>query len=83
MNEKVKVRVYGVGCAKCIKAEEVVSEFFSHKNIPFEVEKVKDREEILNSGIIVTPAVELNGEVIFHGRLPRNKELNAWIEKQK
>jgi small redox-active disulfide protein 2 len=81
MKDKLKVRVFGIGCAKCVKAEEIVSEFLTEQEVPFEIIKVKDKDEILNSGIMVTPAVEINGEVLFHGRLPRNKELRSWLEK--
>lgn len=81
MKDKTKVKIFGIGCAKCNKAEEIVTEFFVEQKVPFEVIKVKDKDEILNAGIMVTPAVEINGKVLFHGRLPRNKELKAWLEK--
>ena len=81
MTDKVKIKIYGVGCAKCRKAEEIATDFFIEHDIHFEVKKVQDKEEILNSGVMVTPAVEINGEMLFHGRLPRNKDLEAWLQK--
>lgn len=78
---EVKVEIFGVGCQKCIKTEEIVKEFLTEEGIPFTIQKIKNSDEITNAGIMATPAVKLNDELLFHGRIPRVKELKKWLEK--
>jgi small redox-active disulfide protein 2 len=79
--EKLNVQVFGSGCAKCEKTKEIVSEFLSDNKIAFKIEKVKDQQAILDAGIMMTPALAINGEILFQGQVPRRKELKKWIEK--
>ena len=46
---EVKVEIFGVGCQKCIKTEEIVKEFLTEEGIPFTIQKIKNSDEITNA----------------------------------
>lgn len=75
----MKVKVLGTGCAKCKRlyqeAEKAIAE--SGKNV--ELEKVENIEDIMNYGVMMTPALVVNEEVKSSGKIPRTTEMVAWI----
>jgi small redox-active disulfide protein 2 len=75
----MKVKVLGTGCAKCKRlyqeAEKAIAE--SGKNV--ELEKVENIEDIMNYGVMMTPALVVNEEVKSTGKIPRSAEMVAWI----
>ena len=79
MSFPVKIRLFGVGCERCTKAEHVIEDFFEKREIPIILEKVNDLKEMVSKGIVVTPAIEFNGKLLFHGRIPKIHELDTWL----
>jgi small redox-active disulfide protein 2 len=75
----MKVKVLGTGCAKCKRlyqeAEKAIAE--SGKNV--ELEKVENIEDIMNYGVMMTPALVVNEEVKCTGKIPGSAEMVAWI----
>ena len=69
------IEILGGGCSKCdalTKSAETAVEKLGWKNV--EIIHVTDMDEIVERGIISTPALVLNGEVIVSGRyVPPNK----------
>jgi hypothetical protein len=45
------------------------------------VEHVRDLKEIASYGLVVTPALMINGEIKVSGRLPRDSQLRQWLEQ--
>ena len=79
MSTPIKIRLFGAGCDRCIEAERIVKEFFQKRKIEIKLEKVNDLKEMVKIGIVVTPAIELNDELLFHGRIPKTNELEKWL----
>jgi len=75
------IKVLGPGCARCKKAEKIVSQVVKELNIDARVEKVTDMLKISEYGVIGTPAVVIDGEVKSVGKIPKKKELKAWLGK--
>ncbi len=71
----MKIEILGTGCAKCNKLYEAVREAVSRTGTDAEVIKVEDLAEIMNRGVMVTPALAIDGEVKVAGRVPRPPEL--------
>ena len=75
----MKVKVLGTGCAKCKRlyqeAEKAIAESGKH----VELEKVENIEDIMNYGVMMTPALVVNEEVKSTGKIPRSAEMVAWI----
>ena len=73
----IKIEVFGsTGCAKCDKLKEDIEGIIEEKNLSdVSVEKVEDISELAERGIMSTPAVAVDGEIKFKGRIPGKKEI--------
>jgi small redox-active disulfide protein 2 len=74
-----KVLVLGAGCPKCRKLFAAAREAAHEAGIDAEVCKVEDINEIVRFGVIMTPALVVDGEVKVVGRVPRPDELRDMI----
>jgi small redox-active disulfide protein 2 len=71
----MKIEVFGTGCAKCKRLEKNVIEALAKAGIQAEVIKVEDIDKITDLGIMVTPALAIDGEVKIMGKVPSVDEL--------
>lgn len=76
---KIKVEVLGGGCSKCAFLEKRVREIVAEKKIDAEVAKVTDLDKITDYGVMMTPAIVVNGVVKCYGRIPSKDEIEKWI----
>ena len=79
----MKFEVLGTGCARCDTAEKIVKEAVARTGVDAQVVKVSDRMEIAKSGVLMTPAVILNGQVKLAGKIPDIEEVMGWINAEK
>lgn len=77
----MEIKVLGPGCAKCKKTEEIVKEAVSESGVEAQVIKVSDPMEIAKSGVFVTPAVIVDGQVKVVGKIPNKADVLGWINK--
>lgn len=71
----MNIKILGMGCAKCTKLYDNVKEAASELGIVAEFEKVTDIKEIMSFGVMGTPALVIDGKVIFAGKTASKKEL--------
>ena len=71
----MKVEILGSGCPKCIKLEAMVREIVAKHNINVEVSHIYDINKIVEYGVMMTPALVVDGKVKVAGRLPSESEL--------
>ncbi len=75
-----KIQILGTGCPKCKqlakKAEAVAKEL----GLEFEIEKVTELNEIMKFGVMMTPAMVVDGEVKAVGKVPSDDELKKILE---
>ena len=76
----MKIEVLGTGCVRCNTAEEIVKQAVLEAGIEAEVVKVKDIREIAKYGVMVPPAVVIDGELKSEGRIPDLDEVLGWIK---
>jgi protein-disulfide isomerase len=57
----------------------MIEKVLKQRNIEAEVIKVEDIEQILNYGVMITPAVVIDGEVKVAGKVPDEKDIRKWI----
>ncbi len=74
-----KIQVLGTGCPKCKKLFEAAQQAVTDGGIEAEVSKVDDINEILKFGVMMTPALAVDGEVKIVGRVPRPEEIQSII----
>ena len=74
------IKVYGSGCSNCKKLEQMCYNALQELQIDASVEKVTDLQEIMKTGILSTPGLEINGKMISSGKLPTQSTLAHWIQ---
>jgi small redox-active disulfide protein 2 len=74
-----KIAVYGPGCMKCKKAEEIVRQVLAETGVEATVEHITDMPAIVAAGVMSTPAVAIDGVIKLSGRVPTTTEIRQWI----
>jgi len=69
------VEILGTGCTKCKTLEELVKETIDSLGLDAEVIKVTDINKIIEYGVMLTPALVIDGKVRVAGRLPSRQEV--------
>ncbi len=77
----MKIEILGTGCAKCKKMEELVRDVVKEQNVEAQIVKVTQINEIMNYGVMFTPALVIDGEVKVAGKIPLKEEIIKWIKK--
>jgi small redox-active disulfide protein 2 len=74
-----KIEILGTGCAKCKRLYANVQEAVKDLKITADVIKVEELDEIVNRGVMLTPALFINGEVAAEGRVPCVDEIKTML----
>ena len=74
-----KIEILGTGCAKCKRLYANVQEAVKDLKITAEVVKVEELDEIINRGVMLTPALFINDEVRAEGRVPCVDEIKTML----
>jgi small redox-active disulfide protein 2 len=64
-----KIQILGTGCPKCKKLTENADAAAKDLGIEYEIEKVTDINEIMKFGIMMTPALVVDGQVKVVGKV--------------
>ena len=75
----MKFTIYGSGCAKCQQLATNTETAARLKNVAYELEKVTDTNAIIDAGIMRTPALAIDGEIVAEGKVPSSTELAALL----
>ncbi|MDD5692433.1 MAG: thioredoxin family protein [Candidatus Omnitrophica bacterium] len=75
----MKIEILGMGCPKCKKLYENARAAVKDLNTEAEVVKVEDMQKIMDYGIMLTPAIAIDGQVKAAGRIPAPEEIKKWI----
>jgi small redox-active disulfide protein 2 len=78
----MKIEILGSGCPKCLKLEAMVRDVVARQNIRAEVSHVYDIDKIVEYGVMMTPALVVDGKVKLAGRLPSESELLNLLKSQ-
>ena len=76
----MEIKILGLGCPNCIKLEKVVNQVVKELKLEATVEKVTNLDEILSYGVMSTPALVLDGKVLFSGRVPNAKKITELLK---
>ncbi|MBA7549623.1 hypothetical protein ES705_42113 [subsurface metagenome] len=79
----MKIEILGTGCPKCKKLNELAEEAVNELNLSAEIIKVTDINKIIDYGVMVTPALVIDGDVKVAGKIPSKQEIAEWIKKKK
>jgi len=75
-----QVKVLGSGCAKCVKTAEVIQSVANECGVSIEVTKEKNPEVIMSYGVMSTPAVIIDEQLVHSGSIPSQKLVQSWLQ---
>ncbi len=74
-----KIQILGTGCPKCKKLAENVQTATEDAGIECAIIKVTDINEIMKFGVMLTPALAIDGQVQVVGRVPSPDEIKKML----
>jgi len=66
----MKIQILGTGCPKCKQLAENADTAAKELNLDYKLEKVTDINQIMSFGVMMTPALVVDGEVKLVGKVP-------------
>jgi len=75
-----KIQILGIGCPKCKKLAENTETAIKNLGVECEIEKVTKINEIMKFGVMVTPALAVDGEVKAVGKVLSPEEIKGMLE---
>ena len=72
-----KIIVYGPGCPRCNLTEDNARKAVEKLDIEASVDHVHDPSQFAKNGVLMTPALTVDGEMKFHGKIPTVEEIQA------
>jgi small redox-active disulfide protein 2 len=73
------VKILGPGCKNCHNLERATREALAELGVEATVENVTDYADIASYGVMRTPGLVVDGEVLVSGRVPRSEELRRLL----
>ena len=73
------IHVYGSGCKNCVVTAERIQQLVEAMKLDMTVDKVTDLEAIMNAGVVSTPAVGIDGQLVHAGSVPSEDEIRAFL----
>jgi len=74
-----KLQVLGPGCPKCIELAKRTDEAAKASGVDYELEKVSELKQIMSFGVLMTPALVVDGQVKVVGQVPSVDEIKKLI----
>ncbi len=71
----MKIEVLGPGCTRCNNLADNTKLAAEELNLDFDLTKVTDLKQIASYGVMMTPALVLDGKVVLSGKVPNTAEL--------
>jgi small redox-active disulfide protein 2 len=75
----MKIQILGTGCPKCNALTVATETAAKSLGVSYEIEKVTDIAKIMSFGVMMTPALVVDGEVKSVGKIPSEEELKAFL----
>lgn len=77
----MQLTVFGTGCAKCKTLAQSAEQAARELGVPYELNKVTDLKQIMALGIMLTPALAVNGTIKVVGKVPSLPELKTILQQ--
>lgn len=74
------LQILGTGCPKCKKLAENAEAAAKALGIEYELKKVTDINEIMALGVMMTPALAVDGEVKIVGKVPDVEAIKSMLQ---
>jgi len=74
-----KIQILGTGCPKCKKLAENTETAAKALGIEYTIEKVTGVNDIMKFGVMMTPALAVDGQVKVVGKVPSSDEIKKML----
>jgi len=74
-----KIQILGTGCPKCKKLAENAEAAAKELGVEYSLEKVTQINDIMKFGVMVTPALAIDGQVKTVGKVPKPDEIKKML----
>jgi len=75
----MKIEILGPGCPKCEKTSREVERVVNQLGIDATIEHVTDIDSIVDRGVMMTPAVFIDGVKKIEGKVPKAADIESWF----
>jgi small redox-active disulfide protein 2 len=75
----MEIKVLGTGCPKCKALEKATKEAIENMGISATVTKVEDIVEIMELGVMTTPALVIDGKIVAKGKVLGVNEISKLL----
>jgi small redox-active disulfide protein 2 len=75
-----RLQILGTGCPKCRKLAENAEAAAKELGLEYEIEKVTDINEIMKFGVMMTPALAVDGDVKLVGKVPEPDAIKPMLQ---
>lgn len=76
----MNIKILGSGCKNCKKLEENTKKALEELGLNAEVQKVEDFKEIMKYGVMQTPALVVDEEVKFSGKVLKSEDIKEYLK---
>lgn len=76
----MKIQILGPGCPRCKQTEANAREAVKNLGLDAEVEKITDINKIADFGVMATPALAVDGDIKFSGKIPSVEEIEKILK---
>lgn len=73
------IKVLGTGCANCRSTIALIEQIAKSKGVTIALSKVEDMREIVGFGVMSTPGVVIDGQVVHAGGIPSRDKVEKWL----
>ena len=73
------VKVLGTGCANCRNTVALIEAVARDKGVAITLEKIEDLPAIMSYGVMATPGVVVDGQVVHAGGVPSREKVEGWL----
>jgi small redox-active disulfide protein 2 len=77
----MQLLVIGPGCARCKTLAQSTEQAAKELGVPYEINKVTDLKQIMALGVMMTPALAVNGTIKVVGKVPSIPEIKAILQQ--
>jgi small redox-active disulfide protein 2 len=73
------IKVLGTGCSNCRNTIALIDQVAKAKGVEVQLEKVEELRDIMGYGVMSTPGVVINGQVVHAGGVPSREKIEQWF----
>ena len=75
----LNIKVLGPGCDNCKKVEALAKQALTNLGVEATIVKIVDRAEYPKYGLLYTPGLVINDQLVCGGRIPTEAEVISWL----